>query len=743
MKFSDLEYIALEGGGGKGAVYKGAIVALEKLCDTEWQEGRLLKMKEGELVMPPVSPLPEPANILTRPARPVSILDYYETAHSNRKIKGISGASAGAITAFPLALGLTSKDIDQILKTYPFNEQFLPNNDLHQGKYRMVGMDEGGHARILVAEDSLKKLGESKIEQYQFIEGRKVLIGRSYLKALVREFAVSTVLRIILLGLKSSLESLRNGLRRLKPDLDNVEFAVQAPKKSYTTELLNVLELFNETQLAWIAHGLTFIGKSFIKDHLRRFGLSPDRWKVLHLLPASNFVPAVTNVLWDRGIYSGFEVRDFFYKILLLALSKDTHFRRGWDLSSVTSAIASKAAIEKLKIKFNSKFEVETDDPTSKKILNDLRQLPEKLTFRELHKIIDLNLTVCVTNATTSQPLYFSPYFTPDYPVLEAVGASMNFPIAFKPTYNEANVLLNKDNAQPSFVDFSSSRINGEIYKETFTMSEYDEFLGVVLKHVRVQKGLQLSTNGNLSFRSFLPYLRRIIHEDQFDEHYRNLCYFYYNSAFKGLLIDGGVTNNLPVGIFTFETDEKGGKIQDLDIKQKVLALKLDNSFPLGMKAAAREILEDDKNGKGFFKEIDENHGWLKERVTQYAFAASVFKRLRLKGAFARNADLIKMPKAVWIKIGKELIDEYKRSRGGFTPWNKQVNAISGLLNALQFGLDQGQIENISDNENIIPLYCYGVGTLDFDLTSRELQPLVSLAVAESERQVTEYFAGR
>jgi NTE family protein len=71
----EIEYLALEGGGGKGVTYLGAIKALEQF---------------GVL---PID--------INRPGR--------------NQIKGISGASAGAITAMMLALGMRSEDIQKIL----------------------------------------------------------------------------------------------------------------------------------------------------------------------------------------------------------------------------------------------------------------------------------------------------------------------------------------------------------------------------------------------------------------------------------------------------------------------------------------------------------------------------------------------------------------------------------------------------------------------------------------------------
>lgn len=97
-KFSiyDLKYIVMEGGGGKGAAYCGAIKALEQLISERFDAVEM----EG----------------LGR--RKPAILDYYLEGGDNTKpiIEGLAGASAGAITTFALALGLNSEEIEQVLK---------------------------------------------------------------------------------------------------------------------------------------------------------------------------------------------------------------------------------------------------------------------------------------------------------------------------------------------------------------------------------------------------------------------------------------------------------------------------------------------------------------------------------------------------------------------------------------------------------------------------------------------------
>ena len=87
MMAKKIEYLTFEGGGGKGIVYLGAIKALEK----------------KELLPIPVKPIAEVAT------------ENFVTRFLDKDIKGISGASAGAITAFLLAMGLDSAQIAEIM----------------------------------------------------------------------------------------------------------------------------------------------------------------------------------------------------------------------------------------------------------------------------------------------------------------------------------------------------------------------------------------------------------------------------------------------------------------------------------------------------------------------------------------------------------------------------------------------------------------------------------------------------
>jgi predicted acylesterase/phospholipase RssA len=100
MNVSQIEYLSFEGGGGRGIVYLGAIRALEKKLHRSLNNKTVNDIDPNTEVSSGYHPLfPFTQKIDTR------------------QLKGISGASAGAINAFFLAIGMTSGDINTFLST--------------------------------------------------------------------------------------------------------------------------------------------------------------------------------------------------------------------------------------------------------------------------------------------------------------------------------------------------------------------------------------------------------------------------------------------------------------------------------------------------------------------------------------------------------------------------------------------------------------------------------------------------
>lgn len=104
-----IRYLAFEGGGGKGQIYLGAIEALE-------QHLKDLKKKGHDRSLPPSNDLGVEGPGIVSPIHQHwqfdPIIDY-RVPWNQRWVKGISGSSAGAITALMIALGMSSQEIDR------------------------------------------------------------------------------------------------------------------------------------------------------------------------------------------------------------------------------------------------------------------------------------------------------------------------------------------------------------------------------------------------------------------------------------------------------------------------------------------------------------------------------------------------------------------------------------------------------------------------------------------------------
>ena len=64
---------------------------------------------------------------------------------------------------------------------------------------------------------------------------------------------------------------------------------------------------------------------------------------------------------------------------------------------------------------------------------------------------------------------------------------------------------------------------------------------------------------------------------------------------------------------------------------------------------------------------------------------------------------------------------------------------LSIATEGYSFGAERGQVRSIKDNDQIIPLYSYGVGTFDFDM--KKINPMAKLSQAKAEKDVNIYFA--
>lgn len=257
-KFIDpkqVRYLAFEGGGGKGLTYLGAIEALESRdC------GQILPVRPGG------------------------------------QIRGISGASAGAITALLLACGASSTQISAVIAGHDFTKFFDgPSPALSRGVDKDNNVVTHRDPDIIVA---------ARWRTLDALYADQLLLLLNFAKS-----RIATTLGLPILSI--------------------------------------VAPLLNEP-----------------KDYLY-------------------------NLLFDRGLFPGWQVRRFFSELLTSYLEQ--------------------------------------------KLLKGRRPNGGALNFYDFYNFTNVDLVVTGTNIATRRSLYFSKDATPSFPVAEAVGISMSLPFLFKP----------------------------------------------------------------------------------------------------------------------------------------------------------------------------------------------------------------------------------------------------------------------------------------------------------------------
>lgn len=815
LSIENLKYIALEGGGASGVVYNGAISALENKLKKKYNS---VAGSEGAL------------------------MDYLDVGTPNTlgdyktKIKGVAGSSAGAINAFAITLGLSSEQIEKdIMQKVDFSI-FLTEYD--PGLYRMVGEDgelKFGKGRKPLGRKSGKYKFGKKVRSTMALVGDGWFLGKE-LSGGLRILLLNVITRTIASGILVTIEDIfrlfgRRGNSSSNPNQSaSILGESEIGNDPSVRGILNVLRIalggdnsgINRSNSASGNPNSNFedrskgrfnILTSMLSTHLllwllRTWKLNPKKINMKINLRS------ISNLIWDRGLFSGFTVREFFMDTVILAATHNTHFHRKLVAYKDDKSFANDKSVL---LKFGEKFKffyrkdnmkLSADE---KYILNNkLIPFIEKMTFKQFYDITGITFGVCVSNFSTDQPLYFSHEYTPDFIVIEAVAASMTIPPAIKPLYNEMDVIktLSKkititvknfnQEALNSTLDkitpnFNSGKRNFTDDEGNFKNSDYYELQAVVKKYLQsiaLSKNQYIDLNNSIGSNSFLQLLREEVFKgfnyvekdeisvkDGNNEYifHKDLLVFFYNAAYKGLLIDGGYRNNIPYNFFR----EQGFNNLNTDLDKakpnflsEVLALKLDNSFPVESKAIIYKEFERIRkvHGKSLFKllmqlikesfetnvpidilinnkiamgEVDSNFYLIYgERLKDDSKAlmkviydvVPISKYTRNKEAGITNKTI----GACLVKIA-EMFAEHYLLENEHKPWSVNKGILSTAMEGYEFGTGDGQIRYMSDHNFIIPLYTYGVSTFDFDF-KKELMPLVKLSQEKSKVAIETYF---
>lgn len=257
-KPEDVRYLAFEGGGGKGVTYLGVVRALEKL---------------------EILPI--------RPDR--------NRPEQGLQIRGVSGASAGAIMAITLALGMDAEELRSMLaRQATFNGFF---DDPTPGSYRIVGHDG--------------RPGKAK--------------------------------------------------PKTAPALQLARFAMRRNRDPLTARFGSIPDLLLKAFLTYLD--------------------VPDAAAAQLVRHRDEYL---YNLLYDRGLFPGFTVREFFVDLIKTRLK----------LSAESAG---------------------------------------RIGFAEFEQRTKVDIRITGTNVTQKIPVMFSSKTTGTFPVAEAVAISMNLPILFKP----------------------------------------------------------------------------------------------------------------------------------------------------------------------------------------------------------------------------------------------------------------------------------------------------------------------
>jgi len=337
IRAEDIQYLCFEGGGGKGIIYLGAVKALEKKISGE---------------------VGKPLFDLNKPI-------------AERQLKGISGASAGSITAFLLAMGLSSTEVEKIM-----NETQIMNLTS-----KIPGVPVKQSLKVSRFEQFFEP-ANPKLYRTVTEEGDSYTSGNG--KINTRNFEYPNMMT----NGVSALSILSNSLNSLRIVLKDIVFVKY--RLSFVPVIIRRL-LFDEyTSIPLPNSGYKII------DAVSKTVLGPVASKYFE---GSEFIDYLHSIIFNRGILAGTEPLSLFSELL-------------------TKHLLSKA-----------------DKDNNNNLLYSNHQNAADITFEDFFRLTGVDLVVTGTNVTWKEFRYFSLYHTPRFPVIYAIAISMNIPFAFRPVF--------------------------------------------------------------------------------------------------------------------------------------------------------------------------------------------------------------------------------------------------------------------------------------------------------------------
>lgn len=387
-----IEYLSLEGGGGKGLVYLGAVRGLE-----EQFSGRI-----GEPLFDPLIHKDE------------------------RQLKGVSATSAGAITGFMLALGMSSKEIQALFDTEidMFLGPFKSNSDSRKVSVFEKFFDDDNYHNTYSAEASYDFM---KNDQHKFHNFVRSVIGDGDLSKAQRGIKHENVVL-----------KLYDGDVRGDGIVNLVRKVIMSAAPDITKDVLLTKALFTD-ELPALKVPLIPIGPhATVLTGLANVFLQMD---------SKNAIAHLNGLAGRRGLFSGFQCRIFFEKLVkdFATKMKEARFPNNTncdDLKLYDPKLYDPS--EPVNPEFpnyppssipNEDLGYKANEIAICKLLEKIISDPWLMTFTDFYNLTGVNFVVAGSNISQQSSKYFSVFHTPDFPVIDAVSISMNFPIVFRPIY--------------------------------------------------------------------------------------------------------------------------------------------------------------------------------------------------------------------------------------------------------------------------------------------------------------------
>lgn len=436
IDFTKVENLVFEGGGGKGVVYLGVVKALES-------QGILpIEIDKYEIITDTL---------------PYSLAGESYNPGSDVKIRRIAGSSAGAITAFMLAMGGTAKDIANELKN---TQQFIEFFDLPKqiSRNHRDGTD----------------------------------IPKS--KQAIREVAYQSGT----LNNKANDHKQTSPLKGTEIEVDNKWQTKQDPFEipdaafslfSWYFDLKEVIKSDNILR-AILNRDLTADEWENYKQMGRTYAPAPYDNGAREIADSDKTKSAirdnyVTHLQLTGGLFPGRQVRLFFHRLILrhlfridntmINLMLKQHTRTAQENQSVRNYIDANFFDSKSNTRIARFMQIKSA-VTGVTILraqpiNTFIDLLVNINFREFFYITRVDVSFTGTNVTRRVPRIFSQAYSPLMPVCEAAAISMNIPILFSPVILRGNIMDN-----PQYQALLSASEVSETTKKRWTYSKYNQY---------------------------------------------------------------------------------------------------------------------------------------------------------------------------------------------------------------------------------------------------------------------------